>query len=322
MSASSDLDALRREADDIVNRARDLLQSWIGAGTGSSVKDLSSFHLAHYTSLEAIVAMLQTPDGGLRLSDTSTMNDPDEGRATVDGRVILHFLENEFGTESWLRRRYGAAHVCCFVGLEHTGDQDAGDDLLFWRLYGNDCRGVSITIPPLKSKPLAESGTVDEVMYTDGPSLNIDTTTFATFLKDVDSLRARARDSSLWSQICTRVLPVCDLLFKQRFLRKRAHYGMEREYRAVAFLSGCDAEDSGYSHMGRHVQYARVRRFVQIPELSCESIFTSGSRIAIGSNVPEVGDARDALRDLLNASSVEFPDGVAISTSSIRYRTR
>lgn len=321
MSASSDFDALRREADDIANRARELLSSWNVAGNGGPLaKGLSSLYLAHYTSLEAIVAMLQTPDGGLRLSDTSTMNDPDEGRATVDGRVIWHFLKNEFGTDSWLWRRYGAAHVCCFVGLEYTGDQDAGDDLLFWRLYGNDCRGVSITIPSLKSKPLVESGIVDEVMYTDGPSLKIDTTSFSTLLKDVDNLRAR--DLSLWSRICPRVLPVCDLLFKQRFLRKRAHYGMEREYRAVAFLSGSDAEDSGYSHMGRHVQYGRVRRFVQIPELSCESIFTSGSRITIGSNVPEVDDARNALRDLLNASSVEFPNGVAISTSNIRYRTR
>lgn len=63
MSASRDIDALRREADDIANRARDILQSWIGAGTGPSAKDLSSFQLAHYTSLEAIVAMLQTPEG-------------------------------------------------------------------------------------------------------------------------------------------------------------------------------------------------------------------------------------------------------------------
>ena len=322
MSTSSDLDSLEDEAEDIAIRARELLQSWIVDGTVSTARDISSLHLAPYTSLEAIVAMLQTPDGGLRLSDTSTMNDPDEGRATVDGRVILHFLENEFGTESWLRRRYGAAHVCCFVGLEHTGDQDAGDDLLFWRLYGNDCRGVSITIPPLKSMPLVESGTIDEVLYTDGPSLNIDTTSFSTLLKDVDNLRNRARDSSLWSRICPRILPACDLLFKQRFLRKRAHYRMEREFRAVAFLSGSDDEDFGYSHMGRHVQYGRVRRFVQIPELSCESIYTSGSRITIGSNVPEVDDARDALRDLLGASSVQFPDAVSILTSSIRYRTR
>lgn len=250
------------------------------------------------------------------------MNDPDEGRATKDGLDILHFLANEFDSKSWIRRRYTTAHVCCFVGLVHTDNQKAGDDLLFWRLYGNDCRGVSITIPPLKSKQLVEFGTVDEVMYTDGPSPNIDTASFSMLLKDADNLRARARDSSLWSQICPRVLPVCDLLFKQRFLRKRSHYRMEREYRAVVFLSGSDAEDSAYSHIGRHVQYGLVRRFVQIPELSCESIFTSGSRITMGSNVPEVEDARNALRELLNTSSVEFPDGVAISTSSIRYRTR
>ena len=168
-----------------------------------------------------------------------------------------------------------------FVGIVLTSEQviDAGDDLLFWRLYGNDCRGVSITMPPHVSKKLVESANVEPVIYTDEPQPEINLSLFATLLKDLDKLQQRARNEDTWLEIGQKVLPACDPLFKQRFLRKRSHYEMEREYRAVVFLSKDEAEASRYSRHGRHVQYGHIRRFVEIPELSCESILTTNSQI-------------------------------------------
>ena len=242
MGSSNNVDVLQLEADDIARRARGLLQSWSNAQTDQlSTEEL---HLAHYSSLEAIVSMLQTPKGGLRLSDTSTMNDPEEGCSTTEDRIISNLLKDEFSKKSWLWQRYGAANVCCFVGIVRASEQiiDAGDDLLFWRLYGNDCRGVSITMPPHVSKKLVESSIVDRVIYTDEPPPQIDLSIFLPLLKDLDNLRCRARDAGAWSEISASVLSACDPLFKQRFLRKRSHYEMEREYRAVAFLSEDEAE--------------------------------------------------------------------------------
>ena len=322
MSESRDLDALQCEANDIAARACDLLQSWNKVQTAiESSEEPLSLNLAHYTSIEAIVSMLQTPDGGLRLSDTSTMNDPEEGRATAEGSLISDLLEEEFGMDSWLWNRYGAANVCCFVGIERTSEQpiDAGDDLLFWRLYGNDCRGVSITIPPLMSKELVNSSAVGQVTYADESPLEIEQSMFLTFLIDLEELQIRADDANLWSQICPGVLAACDPLFRQRFLRKRSHYEMEREYRAVAFLSENNAEDSRYSHRGQHVQYGRVRRYVQIPELNCDSILTTGSQITIGSNVPEPDNARDSLLELVKESA-KIPSAISIRVSKILYR--
>ena len=324
MNFSNDLNALRSAAEDIARRAHELFQSW-----GSSdncmppTDDLSSLYLAHYTSLEAVVSMLQSQDGGLRLSDTSIMNDPYEGRATTEGRSISRLLEDEFGKDSWLWRRYSAANVCSFVGVVKAKEKniDAGDNLLFWRLYGNDCRGISITIPPHASENLVKSSIINPIVYTDKPSIRIEVTSISSLLKDLDDLRCRARDVDLWSQICPIVLSACDQLFKQLFLIKHSHYDIEREYRAIAFLSGDDSEDSHYQLRGKHVKYGLVRRYVQIPELSCNNIFTTGSQITIGSNVLEKRKANSDLSDLLEEAD-RAPNVVSVRVSEIEYRPR
>ena len=266
--------------------------------------------------------MLQSQEGGLRLSDTSTMNDPEEGCATSEGSFISHLLRTKLGEESWVWKRYGAAHVCCFVGIERTDEQtiDAGDDLLFWRLYGSDCRGVSITIPPLISRDLVESSVIGKITYADELPIQMDLSAFSTFARKLEELHTRALDAGVWAEIGPEVFVACDSLFRQRFLQKRPHYEMEQEYRAVTFLSEDVEDDARYSIRGKHVQYGRVRQFVQIPELTCISILTTGSQITIGSNVPEPDKARDSLRELVKRSAI-IPSAVSIRVSNVLYRS-
>ena len=128
-------------------------------------------------------------------------------------------------------------------------------------------------------------------------------------------------DAGVWAKIGPEVLVACDPLFRQRFLQKRAHYEMEQEYRAVTFLSEDDEDDARYSIRGKHVQYGRVRQFVQIPELRCMSILTTGSQITIGSNVPEPDGVRDSLRELVKGSAT-IPSAVSIRVSKVLYRSR
>ena len=270
-----------------------------------------------------MVSMLRAPDGGLRLSDTSTMNDPEEGRATSEGGFVAQFLHDKVGEHSWVCKRYGAAHVCCFVGIERTNRRtvDAGDDLLFWRLYGSDCRGVSITIPSCVTRRLVEQSIVGKVAYADELSIQMDRSGLLRFLNDLEELHNRAVEAHVWSKISAEVLGACDPLFRQRFLWKRSHYEMEQEYRAVVFLSGDDEEDARQSIRGKHVQYGRVRQYVQIPELYCISMLKTGSQITIGSNVPEPDSAREALRGLIKGWAA-IPGAVSIRVSKVMYRSR
>ena len=108
-----------------------------------------------------------------------------------------------------------------------------------------------------------------------------------------------------------------------RFLHKRPHYSMEREYRAVAFVTDDDApEDQRFSARGHHVQYHRIRRYVQIPEVACDRILGTASRITIGANVPEGDYVRDNVATLVSKSLGLAPNVVSVRVSRTRYRPR
>lgn len=323
MGSSLDPKSLERRARELASSVGDLLQLSSDPQSSLSPEQLSSLRLAHYTSLDAIVSMLQRPGDGLRLSDSSIMNDPDEGRSTSDDRFFVQLLKKEFGKKSWLWKRYSNAKICCFVGVAGSDNsgKDPGNDLLFWRLYGNDCRGVSITIPPHKSQELLASCVVQPVEYFDEPPLGINLVPLAALLRGLDDLRSEACESDKWPKISSLVLPAVDRLLKQRFLRKRSYYQMESEYRAVAFhVGGWDGLPS-LDH-GLNVRYNRARTFVQVPSLRCESIFTTGSRITIGSNVPQISRAKKTLSGLLENQLEIAPGVVAVRESGILYRPR
>ena len=270
--------------------------------------------------------MLQDGDGGLRLSGSDTMNDPDEGLATRDGRMISGLLNDEFKKDSWVWKRYSVAHLCCLVGVDNSEqpDLEVGDDILFWRLYGDECRGVSITMPEHLSNRLVESAVVQRVIYTKEPSMQVDVAAVSQLLDDLAKLRTRARGADLWYTICHTVIPECDLLLAQRFLVKRSHYEMEREYRAVAFVTQEDEdapEDSRFIPRGQHVHFGRIRTYVQIPELSCGSILTTDTQITIGRNIPDPTDVKDTVESLVKGRGIA-PGVMATRISEIRYRSR
>lgn len=328
MTGLADIDALREWAKEIGGRAAQIRDGSNGATTeeedDASAKD--SLRLAHYTSVEAIISMLQVEGGGLRLSDSSTMNDPEEGRATRDGRAILRLLQEEFGEDSWLWKRYGSASVCCFVGIEEDDGPgvDAGNDLLYWRLYGNECRGVSIAIGSHLARSLVESAVVQRVVYADEPRMVSDIAAVSSLLEELDKLHQAACEAGLWERICDEAIPECDLLMAQRFLWKRQHYEMEREYRAVAFTTEGEnevGEDTKFSSRGLHVQYGRICRYVQVPELNCDAILTTGSQITIGSNVPKPEEVRETIARLVEGLG-RAPNVVGTQVSKIQYRQR
>ena len=124
------------------------------------------------------------------------MNDPDEGSTTSEGEMLLDVLNDDFGEDSWLWRRYAIAHIGCFVGTTRGeggavgyGVIDVGDDLLFWRLYGDQCRGVSLTMPPHVCGPLLGTSVVQKVTYRDEPPMPTNRGDVVGVLRELDRLR-------------------------------------------------------------------------------------------------------------------------------------
>ena len=129
-------------------------------GPGSS----SISHLVHYTGTDVVFKMLndRAEEGGLRLYDTVHGNDPEEGTF-----LLLHWpdRENE-GPWMWqesangdsggdegleLKKQVeqglypGHAYVLSFV--PSTYDEKNNDRIMFWREYGRQGAGCSLSIP-------------------------------------------------------------------------------------------------------------------------------------------------------------------------------
>ena len=109
----------------------------------------------HYTRLDTIVAMLgraaKQQDAFLRLNDSSSFNDPDEGQFFT-GNLALpskHRWVMEGSTSH--------AYVASFIIPDDK--LDLSDDLMFWRTYGREGEGCSLVLSA-PSKGCGQSYTV------------------------------------------------------------------------------------------------------------------------------------------------------------------
>ena len=91
--------------------------------------------LAHYTTWKSVVAMLKDENPVFRLYNLETANDPMEGRARP--REWEAAIERPS-----LRPNESSAYGCCF-----TSGKGVDDNLVWWRLYGDDGKGCCITVP-------------------------------------------------------------------------------------------------------------------------------------------------------------------------------
>ena len=300
MVSTKTMESLKRDANRVMDHLRRLLDT-----QRSNVP----LHLSHYTSTAALTSMLTSSDGGLRLWDSATMNDPDEGSTTSEGEMLLDVLNDDFGEGSWLWHRYAIAHIGCFVGTTRgeggaVGYRviDVGDDLLFWRLYGDQCRGLSLTMPPHVCGPLLGTSVVQKVTYRDEPPMPTNRRDVVGVLREVDRLRHQGLETGAWPEMQQGVIRLLDRLFVKRFLHKRSHYEMEQEYRAVVF-AGREEDDVAPStpivRRGSQIRGGVERTWVQIPEFDRQGIFTTNSQITIGSNVPSADNVRVELVGML-----------------------
>ena len=208
----------------------------------------------------------------------------------------------------------------CRKASENLREITLGDHLLYWRLYGNDCRGASISLPTHLVEKLLKQSIIDRVIYSDEqPDYEPKISSLLKLLQDIDELRSEAIKEGTWPKICGNILPDTDRFFKQRFLHKRSDFNMEREYRAITFISNDNAEDYVNMKRGQHVQFGLIRNYLQIVDLNCQSIFTSGTKITVGNNVRNSREAKEYIAETLRKQGTDYL-GVSVSVSQIEYR--
>ena len=257
----------------------------------------------HYTSLEAVLRMLsQEISGGsasLRLYDSLHCNDPEEG----------NFLANSLSSapdHRWLAEGGSGGHAYIASLIVDEQERDLSNELLFWRTYGNEGVGCSLTMN-------VETKLLRRVLYGEEPVAA--TRDLLLPILDVvqplaeryESLR-EAMSGTIWRR-----------LEAVRFLYKNSAYKFEKECRVVLTTDspGYDQDRVRFEPREDGGPLSRVRHFYEMDELALKRTMASGSKLVLGPCVPDQYSVKLYLEHLQRQTEI---NDVRIKASDIPYR--
>lgn len=271
--------------------------------------------VSHYTTLAATTSMLRGLANGeeptLRLYDSAHCNDPGEG----------NFLLNEFissGNYRWLERgsEAGHAYLTSFVESEEiVGSEDVtdmSDDLVFWRSYGANGNGCSLTVN-------VPQNLLRRVKY--GRSETEETRKAVLPVLDAVGPLARANDD--FAGAISRT--IWRGLKSVRYLYKGEAYHHERECRVLepGYPPGAEPDDVRFETTGQDDELLRVRHYREEHRLALRNLLTSRSKLVLGPSIKDRYSIRLYFEDLRRRARIGTPGlhKFEIALSTIRYRS-
>ena len=266
--------------------------------------------VTHYTSLSTVTTMLRELADGqeavLRLYDTSHSNDPDEGNH------LVRELSSKDGYR-WLalESSVGHAYVTSFVGGQDGVDMS--DDLVFWRSYGKDGKGCSLTVS-------VRADLLRRVFYIDS---EIESTR-QMILPVLDAVAPLARADAGCAELISAA--IWKHLEGTRYLYKDVAYHHENEHRIAIPAESSDIEPSRIQFQPYEADgpIVEVRHYCEIDGLGLGQILSSGSKLTLGPAVEDSYSVRLYLNDLKRRALMQNPDlnDFEINASKIRYSSR
>ena len=302
------------------------------------VTDHSSIsHLVHYTGMDVVFAMLDEKDkkSGLRLYDTIHGNDPEEGRYILRNWPERDDIEpliwqdnatshtNDYQGLSFKdkveRGLYpGHAYVLSFVPSRH-GEKN-NDRIVFWREYGRQGAGCSLSIPIEKLSEKKICPLVPyRVLYGQKPVNELAKKLNDRLIEPIEAMVYSVNNPkvNLKDAIQPKLREQLQLF---RYLYKDIAYKNEKEFRLVV------PEFQGESKVGPKYQIQAnlrgekiFRHYLMYDSLHSNKIFGSDSQVILGPTVPHKENVQKVIQALLTKSKI---DGTVITSSEIRYRGR
>ena len=281
--------------------------------------DESYKHVIHYTSIDALVSMLENATkseekSSLRLYDSMHMNDPDEGNyLTRNLKEKYDWLEYD-----WLwEKEEGHAYVASFILDDQKAGKDISDDLVFWCAYGKEGEGCSLSLP---IPPILHSQ-LKKVLY-GAEGVEGTANILSPVLDSLDSLRKNywGTDGYVWEELARVVVNTAwEFLEEFRYLYKDEAYRYENECRFVLTeLTEPDIrENIRFEDHDPNKPPGRIRHYYEPEEIDIKELLVTGSKITLGPCVPHADSVKYHLSTLLRR--VERP-GPKIKISQIPYR--
>ena len=269
----------------------------------------------HYTNIAVLVTMLQdaakdNQSSSLRLYDSVHLNDPDEGNYLF--RTLLKeykWLEKKQKEDE--KKNVSHAYIASFI-LPKEKDMD--NNLVFWRTYGQEGEGCSLSV----NAPLSA---LREVFY--GPneeSVKRTVKELQAVLKLLDPLKI---DRPLVQEAVRRILAetVWKSLERIRYLYKSKDYEHEHECRMVILESDIDKDKISFEYQHRNNASLRLRHYCEDESLQIKNLMKSGSKTTLGPCVPYRDNVKKCL-EILKKRVEKKVDGFSleIKTSNILYR--
>ena len=257
----------------------------------------------HYTSLETVLGMLsqETEGGGasLRLYDSLHCNDPEEGN------FLAHSL-NSVPEHRWLVEGGTGGHAYIASLNVDEEKRDLSDDLVFWRTYGNNGAGCSMTMN-------VEARLLRRVLYGEGKVAR----TRDLLLPILDVVKSLAtRYESLRKEMSDTIWRRLEAI---RFLYKNSAYDFEHECRVVLTTASDGFDQSKVSFEPRENVGvpSRVRHFYEMDELALKRTMTSESKLVLGPCVPDKYSVRLYLEHLWRQTELYH---FRVEASDLPYR--
>ena len=274
--------------------------------------------LAHYTSLETMVAIARNgPEGYLRLTDTLHLSDPEEGRATPWATKIADALNDESWAQGWGASMFSSAYILSFVappvGSENPEIREIGNNLFFWRTYGNGGGGCSITFNNVRSWRDDLQSRVRRVHYDDQNEAELGKC-ILKLLKLVATLRTSYHDETSFNEAMEEARTDFHECFSKRFLCKKRAYQAENEYRIVAFSEG---RGTAQFEMSR----GQLRHYLELSELQMNNLVSTNTGVLVGPAVAHKEDVANSLGQIWKESTKgEARYNIRVGSSGINYR--
>ena len=268
--------------------------------------------LVHYTTLDALMGIVGAKTSGFQMFLAKELEDAREGRVTKEDWGIEDALAGSDGAK-WCAQRYQDAAICCFVASPRM---EVRDELLFWKLYGDNGQGVSITVAPTVVKKWLDTRFVEAVEYRRldaGPTQDA-IEAVSGVIRKLDNIH---NDKELTPRERSVVKRAADNFFKQRMLVKGEGYAHEREMRVVRWKADINGERQRDRYRARG---GVIKTGWQIPPLRTTKLLTSGTTIVLGPGIRDHNATGDTIRRMLNrtfGSDVVLP---TIEPSRVQMR--
>lgn len=263
----------------------------------------------HYTSIDVLISMLKnvvddTSGSFLRLYDSVCLNDPDEGKYLL--RTLLPDLP------SWIHSDIRhCAYLASFVSPDDNSSRDMADNLVFWRTYGDEGQGCSISfcVPSERLRRVVYGDASDG--FEEAKKRIHSIVDLLDLLKpnDLPELLQRELNSVFWKAL----RPIL-------YLYKSNAYDYENELRVVlAKPADLDRRNINFEYL-KHPKYpsmpSYVRHYLNEEDLEIKNLLISGSSITIGPRVLYPDNLQLYIEDLLKRAGLLIP----IKLSRISYR--